>query len=168
MFDVKQLRSTLPQTGSVAWLGASDGSRSTIRPLSAATFLASRGIAEDYHAKSGRSKRQVTLVQQEHLALVGALLDRAAIRPEEVRRNVVVAGVNLLALRGARFRIGEALLEATGPCAPCSRMEENLGPGGYNAMRGHGGITAIVLSGGDVKLGDCVEFVELAADADPD
>lgn len=79
------------------------------------------------------------------------------VRPEQLRRNIVVSGINLLALKNQSFQLGEAVLESTGPCHPCSRMEEALGAGGYNAMRGHGGITARVISPGNVQVGDkCV------------
>ena len=83
--------------------------------------------------------------------------------PEQLRRNLVVEGINLSALRNRRFRLGAALLEWSGECHPCSRMDEELGPGGYNAVRGHGGITARVLEGGTVRLGDAVERVLSAA-----
>jgi MOSC domain-containing protein YiiM len=86
-------------------------------------------------------------------------LHRDATPPELTRRNIVVSGINLLALKDRRFQIGGAVLEATGPCEPCSRMEENLGPGGYNAMRGHGGITARVVEEGTIRVGDEVRFV---------
>ena len=46
-----------------------------------------------------------------------------------------------------QFRIGEALLEYTGECHPCSRMEENFGPGG---------ITARAVEGGTISVGDAV------------
>ncbi len=64
----------------------------------------------------------------------------------------MISGINLLALKGKQFRIGGAVLEYTGLCHPCSFMESTFGPGGYNAVRGHGGITARVIERGTIAL----------------
>ena len=85
------------------------------------------------------------------------LIARRHVEPALLRRNVVVRGISLIALKGRRFRIGTAVFEGTGPCDPCSRMEEALGPGGLNAMRGHGGLTACVIEAGRFRVGDAVE-----------
>jgi MOSC domain-containing protein YiiM len=116
-------------------------------------------LGDRYQGRAGGA-RQVTLVQAEHLAAIGAYLGLAPVLPERLRRNLVVSGLNLLALKGRRFRIGAAVLEMTGECHPCSRMEEEFGPGGYNAVRGHGGITARALEGGAVMLGDAVSRLD--------
>lgn len=100
----------------------------------------------------------MTLIQAEHLPVIATLSNRTDVDPALLRRNLVVSGINLLGLRKTRFRVGTALLQGTGPCAPCSRMEEALGAGGYTAMRRHGGITASVLEPGHVKVGDPVIF----------
>ena len=70
------------------------------------------------------------------------------ITPELLRHNLVIKSINLLALKNRKFRIGDAIFQTTGLCHPCSRMEAILGAGGYNAMRGHGGLTAQVLHNG--------------------
>lgn len=117
--------------------------------------IADVGLQGDHYNNRGGS-RQITIIQAEHLQNVGSYLNKAEIDPALVRRNVIVRGINLLSLKGKHFEIGEALFEYSGECHPCSRMEENLGEGGYNAMRGHGGITAKVIRGGLIKVGDTV------------
>lgn len=119
-----------------------------------------KGLNGDRY-RGSRGVREVTLIQAEHLPAIAALA-RRPVEPQLLRRNLVVAGVNLVALIGRRFQIGTAMLQGTGACHPCSQMESVLGPGGYNAMRGHGGITARVLVGGEMAIGDSLLVLELA------
>ena len=131
----------------------------SIREISRRTGL-SRNTLRKYlrsEVVEPRYDELFTLIQAEHLAAIASHLGGEAVAPELLRRNIVVAGINLAALKGRRFRLGSALLEATGECHPCSRMEEILGPGGYNAVRGHGGITARVLEAGTARNGDALE-----------
>ena len=117
-----------------------------------------QGLTGDRFAGGPASKRQVTLIQAEHLPVIAQLLGFEQIDPAVLRRNLVVSGINLLALHGCLFSVGNVVMEGSGYCHPCSRMEEELGIGGYNAVRGHGGITARVVSGGVVRMHDRVSF----------
>ncbi|RYH03628.1 MOSC domain-containing protein [Salipiger sp. IMCC34102] len=110
------------------------------------------GLAGD-HGRPG--KRAVTLIQAEHLPVIAELLGRP-VAPEDLRRNLVVSGINLAGLRKDRVQIGAVVLQIEGPCPPCSRMEETFGPGGYNAVRGHGGWYASVVTPGEIAVGDTV------------
>jgi MOSC domain-containing protein YiiM len=155
---LRTLMETFPIEGRLEWIGLRPGRRAPLQSMNHVEVIADHGLAGDHKAQRAGGKRQVTLIQREHLAVVAQLLKREAIDPVLLRRNLVVSGLNLLALRGERFRIGDVLFEGSGPCEPCSRMEEVLGRGGYNAMRGHGGITACVLAGGVIALGDALVY----------
>jgi MOSC domain-containing protein YiiM len=150
---LERLLSAPLRPGRLCWIGLRPARRAPLVAVSEAALHPEGGLAGD-HAH-GRL-RQVTLIQAEHLAAIAAFQGMAQLPPEALRRNLVVTGLNLLALKGWRFGIGAAVLEATGPCHPCSRMEEALGRGGYNAVRGHGGITARVVQAGPIRLGDAV------------
>ena len=132
-----------------------------------ALALEGRGLEGDRSARGARAghKRQLTLVQSEHLPVIATFLGRAVIDAALLRRNIAVSGVNLLAARSLfedqeiRVHVGDAVVLAiTGTCDPCSKMEASLGPGGWNAMRGHGGMTASIEVGGTISVGDVVEI----------
>ena len=139
--------------GVVLWLGVRSARRDAMDARETIVLSAEAGIDGD-HARG--AARAVTLIGAGDLAAIAGFLGTGAVPPEAVRRNVVVGGLNLLALKEGTFRLGTARLAMTGPCHPCSRMEERFGPGGYNAVRGHGGITARVLAPGIVAIGDAV------------
>ena len=158
---LKELLSTNTFQGKVDWIGISSGPRSEIKSQDSVRIVTG-GVEGDHHCRPTRkSKRQVTLIQAEHIPVVEAILGRGKIDPSLLRRNIVVSGINLAALKYQTFQIGTAVLEGSGNCPPCSRMEENLGPGGYASMLAHGGITAVVVSEGVVSLGDTVSALPL-------
>ncbi len=149
------LQSNYTKPGRVENLFVRPARVEAVRVLDTVTALMDVGLEGDHYQNPGGS-RQVTLIQAEHLEVLASLLGLNKIAPELTRRNIVVRDINLLSLKGKRFQVGQALLEYSGECHPCSRMENNLGQGAYNAMRGHGGITAKVVTGGIIKLGDFV------------
>lgn len=114
------------------------------------------------------SAREVTLIQAEHLAVMGALLGLPGpLAAARTRRNLVVAGLNLIAARSPfkdrplHLAIGpEVRLLITGPCEPCRMFEAEFGTGAYNAARGHAGMTARIVRGGTLRVGDAVRLVE--------
>jgi MOSC domain-containing protein YiiM len=149
------LQSNYLKPGRVENLFVRPARMEAVRVLGAVTALTDVGLEGDHYQNLSGS-RQVTLIQAEHLQVLALLLGLDKIAPELTRRNIVVRDINLLSLKGKRFQVGQVLLEYSGECHPCSRMEKNFGPGAYNAMRGHGGITAKVVNGGIIKLGDFV------------
>lgn len=154
---LQALFDTLPQCGRVEWIGIRPARGEAMRAVENVTVSPGKGLDGDRFKGRETSKRQVTLIQKEHLRAIASFLQADVIEPDVFRRNIVVSGINLLALKGKTFRIGGVTLEYTGLCHPCSKMETALGAGGYNAMRGHGGITTRVVEGGELAVGDDVQ-----------
>jgi MOSC domain-containing protein YiiM len=151
METIEELTGRFPRTGRVEWIGLRPARMAPVIVVPATQALRT-GLRGDRREKEGL--RAVTLIQAEHLPAIAALAGLASVDPALLRRNLVVSGINLLALKGHRFRVGGAVLKGTDICAPCSRMEAALGPGGYNAMRGHGGLCAAVLEEGEIAVGN--------------
>ncbi|WP_020607533.1 MOSC domain-containing protein [Spirosoma spitsbergense] len=155
MQNIKDLFDVFPHPGKVEWIGIRPVRREPVQEVETITVSEKKGIVGDHY--SGQSgNRHVTLIQEEHLPVVAALTGRDTLDPALVRRNIVVSGLNLLALKDKQIQLGDVVLQITGQCHPCSKIETALGPGGYNAMRGHGGMTAKVIKGGAIRVGDGV------------
>ncbi|MXS20560.1 MOSC domain-containing protein [Pseudomonas oryzihabitans] len=159
MIPLKELLAQVPQAGEVHWIGVRPASRAPMVEIEAVEARRDAGLTGDHARPTPRNQRQVTLIQWEHLPVVAALIGKA-VAPADLRRNLAIAGINLFSLKNRRFRIGQAVLETTGWCQPCARLEERLGVGTFQAMRGHGGLTARVLESGIIRLGDRVEVLD--------
>ena len=144
--------------GTLTWIGLRSERRGQVTPVERARAVATKGLEGDHRmAKTPGSARQVTLISEEFMQQIAHFTGLSAIDPVLLRRNLVVSGINLNALRHQRFQIGDAVFEATALCHPCSRMEAALGKGGVAAMIGHGGLCAKILSTGYITVGDRLE-----------
>ena len=158
--EMKELLQTMPQIGVVQWIGVRPARREPIQVLDTVE-INDQGLAGDRYNGPTDGDRMITLIQQEHISAVASILGQDSISPALLRRNIVVSGINLQAMKKNEMQIGDAILFVTGNCPPCSRMEETLGEGGYNAMRGHGGVTARGVSGGTIKVGSQIKLMQV-------
>lgn len=162
--SLADLMRTLPQVGRVEEIWLRPARRAAPVAVSETKAACATGLDGDrYRGRSPRARRQVTLIQAEHLPAIAALSGNREVSAGTLRRNLVVSGIPLVALKGRFFSVGEAVFEYTVPCDPCRRMEDALGAGGFNAMRGMGGICVRVTSPGVIRVGDPV----VALDAPP-
>ena len=144
--------------GTLTWIGLRSERRGQVTPVERARAVATKGLEGDHRMdKTPGSARQVTLISEEFMQQIAHFTGLSTIDPVLLRRNLVVSGINLNALRHQRFQIGDAVFEATALCHPCSRMEAALGKGGVAAMIGHGGLCAKILSTGYITVGDRLE-----------
>ncbi len=162
-FNIQELFTTISHPGRVEWISIRPERNVPVQVVDEVTVSEQYGLIGD-HYSGQNGKRHITLIQAEHLPAIASFVGLPAVDPALLRRNIMVSGLNLLALKGQQFKLGdEVILAYTGECYPCSKMETALGEGGYNALRGHGGITARIIRGGQVHVGDEVSLLVTSA-----
>lgn len=159
MQKVAELKRHFPNGGKVEWIGIRSHKGSEIEEKSYIEAISERGLVGDKAGSRPGGKRQVTLFQAEYLQVISSLLPDLSVSYASLRRNIVVSGINLNALKDCQIKIGDATLEITGFCHPCSKLESQLGHGVFNALRGHGGLTAKVTESGRISVNDSVQVL---------
>ena len=129
--------------------------RGPMDPRDSATLIAGKGL--DGTVDRSR-RRQVTIIERE--VWEALMRETGATAPPSTRRaNLMISGVALANTRSRILRIGNTRLEIAGETKPCERMEEAV-PGLRAAMyeNWRGGAFAMVLTGGDIRVGDPVDW----------
>jgi MOSC domain-containing protein YiiM len=98
--------------GRIVWIGVRPARREPVIAVQAVIAEAGKGLASERHKTSTDGPRQVTLIQAEHLAAIASYLGHHSNDPGILRRNIVVQGINLLAMKDKCFQIGSGLLDA--------------------------------------------------------
>lgn len=151
-------------TGRLEWIGLRPVRKEPVRVVTQAEVVVGRGLLGDHYVYRRGAVREVTLLRWEDLTELAGLLQRGEpVDPCLLRRNLAISGLSWSGTPQGWLQVGEVVLELTGPCSPCQRMDEALGTGGRRAMAGKGGWTARVERGGLLRLGDPVAV--LAPDA---
>ncbi|MGB8542558.1 MAG: MOSC domain-containing protein [Candidatus Acidiferrales bacterium] len=123
--------------------------RFPMQEVEQAEAMADKGFRGCIHGRRG-SERQVLLMDSETLGRFG-------IAPGAVKENVTTGGIDFQTLEtGQSLRIGESLLEITGPCDPCPRMDE-IRMGLQQELRGQRGWLCKVIEAGIIRRGDRIE-----------
>ena len=125
------------------------GCREPMKEVAQANFITGQGMQGDRHLRSDglRAKRQVLIMDVETLKHFG-------LEPGQVRENVTLEGLDLSTISaGDRVSLGaDVVLEITGDCEPCARMDE-IRPGLKEEIDGKRGVLAFVEKGGVVSIG---------------
>jgi MOSC domain-containing protein YiiM len=137
-----------------------------VQEVSEVVLIAGRGIAGDRYASGAGTfstwpkDHELTLIEAEVLENVESE-HGLTFAPGELRRNIITREVRLNGLVGKRFNIGQAVCEGTRLCEPCAHLERFLNrPGLTRLFAGRGGLRAIIIEGGPVRVGDSIAVVE--------
>ena len=126
-------------------------------PVDSVRAVAGRGLEGNRHfyddAPPGRA---LTLIASEALAEGGAE-SGVELGAAESRRNVLTSGIDLNALVGERFRVGDVECVGVELCEPCTTLERLTRPGVIKAYVHRSGLNADIVTDGTISVGDAVE-----------
>ena len=140
-------------TGSVSHIHIGSQHGAEPQSLDEVRAVQDQGLEGDRNFGSIRS---VTIVCEGELTKVAADLGKEAIAPGATRRNITVTLDELPRTHGTEIQLGEVLVEVWRDCAPCVYMEETVGQGARDALKGRSGISATITGGGLIRVGDPV------------
>ncbi len=121
-----------------------------------ATAHAGRGLEGDRYV-GGEGTFSNPYSRGHDLTLIeGEVIDDLGVAPELPRRNVVTRGIDLNALVGRRFRVGEVECEGARLCEPCAHLQRLTDPDLLRPLVHRGGLRADIVSGGVIRVGDAV------------
>ena len=102
--------------------------------------------------------RELTLID---LGAVSAAAEQAGVPFSTVdcRRNLITSGIDLDALIGKTFTVGEVTCEGVRPCPPCVHLEALTGKKVMKALAHTGGLRARIVNGGTIRAGDQIDVV---------
>jgi len=125
-------------------------------PVASVRAAAGRGLEGEYHFSDQPDAGQsITLIAAE--ALEGLREDTGIdLSHEATRRNVLTRGIDLNALVGRRFTVGEVDCEGIELCEPCNRLAKLTERGVLRGLVHRGGLRADILGGGEIAVGDAV------------
>lgn len=116
--------------------------------------LAGRGLKGDrFLDYRDDFKGQVTFFDVRVAEAIERLLGLKDFELSQLRRNAIVSGIDLNELIGKRFEIDGVEFLGTEECSPCYWMNQALGPGAEDLLKGRGGLRCRILSSGTLNLG---------------
>jgi MOSC domain-containing protein YiiM len=126
-------------------------------PVESVQAVAGRGLEGNRYFYDGNapSGRALTLIAAEALA-EGEAESGVPLDAAESRRNVLTSGIDLNALVGRHFRVGEVECYGVELCEPCRTLEGMTRPGIVKAYVHRAGLNADILTDGEIRVGDVV------------
>jgi MOSC domain-containing protein YiiM len=158
--EPRTVTSTPSTVGRVEAIHLADVAAGPMRPVPRVRAIAGVGLEGDRYATGigtyspdPRTDRHLTLIEAEEIEAL-AERDGIVLAPGETRRNVTTRGIRLNELVGRRFRVGAVECEATRLCEPCQGLTDHIGKPVLKPLAHRAGLRALILTDGEIALGD--------------